>query len=155
MKPVPPSTEKQAVDTAACEASLPTLRELARTYQAVMAYSDRHVRELGLTPPQFDAIATLGNTAGMNMRQLAEKTLVTKGTLTGIVDRLESKGLARREVPPGNRRCFTVVLTPEGQKLFERVFPPHVALMKERFSRLPPEELEQLRSLLSKLRTCF
>ena len=67
---------------------LPTMRELARAYQAFANYSDSHIRKLGLTPSQFDVIATLGNTEGMSMKALAEATLVTKGTLTGIVDRI-------------------------------------------------------------------
>ncbi|MEO1633875.1 MAG: MarR family transcriptional regulator [Cyanobacteria bacterium J06631_9] len=134
---------------------IPTMRELARAYQAFASYSDSHVRELGLTPPQFDVVATLGNTEGMSMKDLAEATLVTKGTLTGIVDRLEKKGLVRREVPPENRRSFTVVLTTEGEALFQSTFPAHIAHLKPRFEQLTPMELRQLQKLLKKLRSQF
>ena len=137
---------------AAKEPFMSMLRELAQTYQAFCAYDESHIRELGLTPPQFDVIATLGNTSGMFMNQLAEKTLVTKGTLTGIVDRLEQKGLVRREVPPENRRCFLIVLTPEGERVFEDVFPAHIAYLKERFDRLNEQELAQIKSALQRLR---
>lgn len=136
-------------------AFLPTMRELARTYQAFSNYSDSHIREMGLTPCQFDVIASLGNTDGMSMKDLAEATLVTKGTLTGIVDRLEKKGVVRREVPPENRRSFTVVLTPDGEALFETAFPKHIDYLQERFERLTPEELKQLQGLLEKLRSQF
>lgn len=134
---------------------IPMMRELARAYQAFANYSDSHVRDLGLTPPQFDVIATLGNTDGMNMKDLAEATLVTKGTLTGIVDRLEKKGFVRREVPPDNRRSFTVVLTPEGNTLFQNTFPMHIAYLQPRFEQLTPTELKQLQRLLKKLRLQF
>lgn len=134
---------------------LPAMRELARTYQAFSNYSDSHVRELGLTPPQFDVIATLGNTEGMSMKDIADATLVTKGTLTGIVDRLEKKGFVRREVPPDNRRSFTVVLTPEGEALFQNTFPKHIAYLQPRFEQLTLAELKQLQSLLKKLRLQF
>lgn len=134
---------------------IPMMRELARTYQAFANYSDSHVRELGLTPPQFDVIATLGNTEGMSMKDLAEATLVTKGTLTGIVDRLEKKGFVRREVPPENRRSFTIVLTSEGEELFQNTFPNHIAYLQPRFEQLTPEELKQLQTLLKKLRSQF
>jgi DNA-binding MarR family transcriptional regulator len=140
---------------AAKEAFLPVMRELARAYQAFADYSLKHVRELNLTPPQFDVIATLGNTSGMSMGELAERTLVTKGTLTGIIDRLEQKGLVRREVPLGNRRSFTIVLTPEGERTFESVFPAHIAYLKERFGRLSPQEIEEVRAALKKLRELF
>lgn len=134
---------------------IPTMRELVRAYQAFSSYSERHVRELGLTPSQFDVIATLGGTAGMTMGEVAEKTLVTKGTMTGIIDRLEAKGLVRRDVPADNRRCYMIALTPAGEAMFEQVFPAHIAYMKERFDRLDQAELEQLHSLLNKLHKAF
>lgn len=134
---------------------LSTMRSLAEAFQAFSNYSDTHIRELGLTPSQFDVVSTLGNTDGMNMKDLAKATLVTKGTLTGIVDRLEKKGIVRREIPPDNRRSFTVLLTDKGETLFNKVFPVHVAYLQTRFERLTTEELQQLRQLLTKLRDQF
>lgn len=141
--------------SAAKQPFLKTLRQLAKTYQAFCAFDERHIREFGLTPPQFDVICTLGGTEGMFMNQLAEKTLVTKGTLTGIVDRLEQKGLVRREVPPENRRCFLIVLTPEGEKLFEEIFPVHIGYLKSRFEQLSAAELEQIQAALQRLGEIF
>lgn len=140
---------------AANETFIPTMRELVRAYQAFADYSAKHIRDLGLTSSQFDVIATLGNTVGMNMTDLAEKTLVTKGTLTGIIDRLEKKGLVTRIVPPENRRSFTIILTPEGEKTFNTVFPAHIAYLKERFNRLSPQELEDTAETLKTLRKLF
>ena len=144
-----------AAKAAAQEDFMPLMRELVRAYQAFEAYSQSHIRDMGLTPSQFDVIATLGGTNGMSMGEVAEKTLVTKGTLTGIIDRLEQKKLVRREVPEGNRRSFTLVLTTEGEKLFEEIFPIHIAHLKERFQQLDHQEMEQLRSLLRKFRGIF
>jgi MarR family transcriptional regulator, 2-MHQ and catechol-resistance regulon repressor len=140
---------------AAKQPFVPVMRELVRAYQAFESYTDENVRQLGLTSPQFDVIATLGNTTGMTMNTLAEKTLVTKGTLTGIVDRLEKKGFVRREVPEGDRRCFVIVLTPEGEQLFEQVFPAQIAYIKERFDKLDSSDLEEILSALKKLRSIF
>ncbi len=140
---------------AAREAFIPTMRALAQAYQAFYGCSDRHIRQMGLTSPQFDVIATLGGTAGMTMKEVAAKTLVTKGTLTGIVDRLEQKGLVRREVPPENRRSFRLVLTETGEAVFNRIFPSQIAHLKQYFEHLEPSEIEQLRFLLDKLRSSF
>ncbi|MEM8602477.1 MAG: MarR family transcriptional regulator [Cyanobacteria bacterium P01_H01_bin.121] len=133
----------------------PMMRELVQAYQVFSSYSDTHIRQLGLTPSQFDVIVTLSTTNGLSMRDLADQTLVTKGTLTGIVDRLEAKNLVRRDVPLGNRRSFTVTLTPEGKALFEQLFPQHLNYLKERFDRLETTELELLKVLLRKLRSVF
>ncbi|MBW4555039.1 MAG: MarR family transcriptional regulator [Trichormus sp. ATA11-4-KO1] len=149
------SSSSSSTNTAAKEEFIPIMRELARTYQAFSAYSEAHVREMGLTPAQFDVIATLGNTQGLSMGEIGEKTLITKGTLTGIIDRLKQKQLVEREVPADNRRSVIVRLTPKGEALFAQVFPEHIAYLKERFTQLEPSELKLLEVLLKRLRQVF
>jgi MarR family transcriptional regulator, 2-MHQ and catechol-resistance regulon repressor len=144
--PLPPTTN---------EPFLLVVRELARAYQAFSAYSEAHVRQFDLTPAQFDVIATLGNTNGLCMGELGEKTLITKGTLTGVIDRLIKKQLVCRETLLENRRSVIVQLTPEGQAVFDRVFPAHIAHLKERFDKLDASELELLTVLLGRLRQAF
>lgn len=137
------------------EAYLTTLAALVRCYQAFEAFSGSHVRALGLTPPQFDIIATLGNTQGMTFRELGERTLITKGTLTGVVDRLEVRGLVRRVGLESDRRCTRVELTPEGHALFQRIFPAHMDYCRPAFERLSPAERAQLDAGLDALRRAF
>lgn len=148
------SLQNQSVQ-AANEAFIPTMRELARAYQAFSAYSEKHIRQFELTSSQFDVVASLGNTNGMSMGELGERTLITKGTLTGVIDRLIQKELVARETPSDNRRCVNVKLTPKGHEVFEQVFPVHIAHIKERFEKLDPSELELLKVLLSRLRQAF
>lgn len=106
---------------------LPTLQALVQCYQAFEACSATHIRALGLTPPQFDIIATLGNTPGMTATELGEKTLITKGTLTGVVDRLADRGWVERVAHGSDRRCQIIRLTPAGEALFAEAFPAHLA----------------------------
>ncbi|WP_055076034.1 MarR family winged helix-turn-helix transcriptional regulator [Pseudanabaena sp. 'Roaring Creek'] len=150
------STASQKLSTQnASEAFIPMMRELVRTYQAFSACSETHIREFELTPAQFDVIASLGNTSGMCMGELGEKTLITKGTLTGVIDRLIQKQLVSRETPSDNRRSVIVQLTPKGQQVFEQVFPLHLAYLKERFDKLESSELDLLKALLVRLRKAF
>jgi DNA-binding MarR family transcriptional regulator len=129
-----------------------TLRSLAECYQAFEAYSAAHVRTLGLTGAQFDIVATLGNTPGMTCKELGEKTLITKGTLTGVLDRMEGRGLIRRTASDADRRQVFVMLTPLGVRTFERAFPAHIGHLKPAFNVLSPGELDQTAELLHKLR---
>ena len=92
------------------ERYLRTLRALAESYHAFERYSAARVRIYGLTPAQFDIIATLGNTAGMNFRELGEKNLITKGTLTGVIDRLEARGMVKRVASKSDGRSTLVRL---------------------------------------------
>ena len=129
-----------------------TLRSLAECYQAFEAYSGAHVRKLGLTTAQFDIVATLGNTPGMTCKELGEKTLITKGTLTGVLDRMKARGLIRRAASDADRRQVFVTLTPQGIRTFQHVFPAHIGHLRPVFAMLSPRELDQAAELLHKLR---
>ena len=119
---------------------LPTVQALVQCYQAFEAYSSAHVRELGLTPPQFDIIATLGNTVGMTATELGEKTLITKGTLTGVVDRLADRGWVERVAHERDGRCQVIRLTQAGEALFANAFPAHMAHMSACFDGITAAE---------------
>lgn len=135
--------------------ALKTLRRLTTAYQAFAAYSAAQVRTLGLTPPQFDVLATLGNQPGMTCRELGERTLITKGTLTGVLDRMASRGLLSREPLEHDRRSVFVCLTPAGERLFAKVFPAHARHLCERLRGLDCAELERLDDLLERLAAGF
>ncbi len=134
---------------------LPLLRELADTYQSFQSYSAAHIRTLDLTPPQFDIIVTLGNTLGMSPKELGEKTLITKGTLTGVVDRLCNKGLVSRTASSSDGRCQLVKLTKLGDKLFARIFPAHLQHLQPVFAQLKSSEIDTLIFQLGHLREAF
>jgi MarR family transcriptional regulator, 2-MHQ and catechol-resistance regulon repressor len=146
---------EKSTTQSANESFLPVMRELVRAYQAFSAYSETHVRRFDLTPAQFDVIATLGNTNGLSMGEIGEKTLITKGTLTGVIDRLIQKQLVLRDVPEDNRRNVIVQLTPQGRQIFAQSFPSHIAHLKERFDRLQPVEIDALTTLLAQLKQAF
>ncbi len=109
-----------------------------------------------LTPSQFDVIATLGDTDGMTCSDLSAATLVTKGTLTGVLDRLEQKGFIRRDDVAGDRRCTKIRLTEKGKILFEKTFAAHAAFLRPYFERaLTQKDADQARTLLLRIRDSF
>lgn len=132
------------------------LRPLVEAYQAFLQISDRNIASMGLTRGQFDVIVTLGRTQGLRCTDLARETLVTKGTLTGVLTRLEKKKLVSRTQNPNDRRGQIIRLTPAGETLFEQVFPRHIKHLEGYFDRsLTSEEMETLRPLLLKIRDGF
>ncbi|UGQ49305.1 MarR family winged helix-turn-helix transcriptional regulator [Massilia endophytica] len=134
------------------ERYLKSIRLLAECMQAFERLSGQHVRECGLTHAQFDIIATLGNTPGMPYKELGERTLITKGTLTGVIERLEEKGLVERERSADDKRSFFIRLTPQGEKLFAQVFPYVVAKGAELFASVQETEFAALERELSHLK---
>lgn len=144
-----------ATKAAANEEFLPLLRELARAYQAFAVYDALGYRDAGLTVAQADVIFTLGNTSGRTFREIGEETLITKGTLTGVIDRLELKGLVKRMTSNEDRRCIRVKLTAKGEQKFEKEFPRQIEYLKERFDRLTVAERRTAIKSLKRIRELF
>lgn len=135
---------------------LKVLRPLVEAYLAFWRADSRHIRAMRLTPSQFDVIATLGDTEGMTCTELSAATLVTKGTLTGVLDRLVSKGLIRRDAVTGDRRCTTIRLTDKGEALFRKTFAAHAAFLRPYFERaLTRKEADLARTFLLQIRDSF
>ena len=110
---------------------------------------------MGLTPPQFDIIATLGNTSGMTATELGDKTLITKGTLTGVVDRLAGRGWVERVAHESDGRSQIIRLTQAGEGLFAKVFPAHLAHMNAGFAGVPAAEHARWQTALRALEQIF
>lgn len=132
---------------------LKILRPLVEAYQEIFKMGDRHIRSMGLTPPQFDVIAELGGTQGMTCVELSQATLLAKASLTGIIDRLEEKGLLVRQAVPNDRRATTIRLTKKGELLYRKVFPAQANVMRPYFENaLTKQEIVIMEDMLVRLR---
>lgn len=136
-------------------AYMPALRQLIRCTQAFERFSGAHVKSMGLTESQFDVVATLGNTEGMTCKELGERTLITKGTLTGVLDRMEARMLITRRADASDARRTHITLTRKGSVLFAEVFPAHLTHLQRAFGRLSESELNHLCEGLTTLRRAF
>ena len=131
------------------------IKELASTYQAFESYSTSHIKEMGLTMTQFDILATLGNQPPMTCKELGEKTLILKGTMTGVLERLEAKGLIEKIANEEDGRSYKIGLTKSGDKLFQKAFPEHLKYLGKAFSQLNSKEIEKAVSALKAVKTIF
>ncbi len=131
------------------------IKELVRAYQGFETYSSAHIRELGLTPVQFDVLATLGNQPPMSYKELGEKTLISKSSLTGVVERMITKGFIVILNNPEDARSHLLKLTAKGQRIFEKVFPEHLAYLDQVFKKLPAKRLKEITESLIELKSIF
>ena len=134
---------------------LPMMGALVRTYQSFHRVAELDIRRRKLTGPQFDIITMLGTTNGLTCKELGLRTLITKGTMTGVLNRLEAKGLLVRDMSSLDRRSYIVRLTCEGRACLDTVFPAHMAYLGGRFGKLPPEECQRLKEQLEQLQMAF
>lgn len=134
---------------------IPVIKELARAYQGFEGYSSAHIRGLGLMPVQFDVIATLANQPPMTYKQLGEKTLISKSSLTGVVDRMAQKGFIATLENPEDARSHLLRLTVRGQKIFEKVFPEHLEHLETVFQKLSNKQIKEIEESLKTLKSIF
>jgi MarR family transcriptional regulator, 2-MHQ and catechol-resistance regulon repressor len=134
------------------ERYLKSIRLLAECMQGFERLSGEHVRECGLTHAQFDIIATLGNTEGMSYKELGDQTLITKGTLTGVIERLEQKGLVERQRSLDDKRSWFIRLSPQGEQVFRDVFPKVISRGGAVFASYSDEDFAALEKTLSGLK---
>jgi len=148
---------KLDIKSASSQTFIPLVEELAAAYQAFSLYDAEGLRKSGsgLTPSQARVIFTLGGTDGMTCKDIGDETLITKGTLTGVVDRLEEKGLVERWSVEGDGRKTIIALTRRGERVFEKEFPRHVEFLKSKFDKLGAGERKQATQLLEKIKGLF
>jgi DNA-binding MarR family transcriptional regulator len=107
-----------------------------------------------LDPPAFDVLATLrrsGEPFALTPGDLMRSAMVTSGAITQRLDRLESRGLVRRDPHPDDGRVVLVSLTPAGRDLVDRVLPDHVATQERLLAGLTRDQRSALADLLRTL----
>jgi len=105
--------------------------------------------ELDLAPGQLHALKWLDPESPKPMRELAAALACDNSNVTGIIDRLEDRGLVERRPAPHDRRVKMLVVTPKGQELRARI-KERMEEAPEQLKRLDPEEQRQLRDLMRK-----
>lgn len=125
--------------------------QMVRTYSKFVHRMHQVFSRYGLTGPQFDVLATLHRGEGIMQQELAERLLVTKGNVTGVIDRMVVLGWIERRPDPEDRRVNRLYLMDTGKEKFAEVNPEHHELIYRFMAEFTPEEIHTLSHLLSKL----
>ncbi len=123
----------------------------ARVYNRLERRLGQGLGAHGLTLSQFDVLATLLHGEGITQQELAERLLVTKGNVVGLIDRVGAAGWVERRPDPDDRRANRLYLTDAGRKILSEVFPGHACDVREAFARFTEAELRQMHQLLERL----
>ncbi|PXW66842.1 MarR family transcriptional regulator [Methylobacterium sp. B4] len=123
-----------------------------RLNRRVIAAVAAELRELGLSIPQFDVLSTLSEWEGLTQQDLAARLYVTKGNVSGLIDRLVEAGLVERRAIPGDRRSHALHLTPAGADLAARGIAAQATYVSRTLGRLEAPDLQVLEDLVLKWR---
>lgn len=116
----------------------------------------RHIAIFGaritdLTPPQFAALAKLGDVGEISQNQLGAAIAMDAATIKGVIDRLRNRGLVEVEKDEVDKRRLTVRLTGEGRAALAALVAEARGITAKTLEPLSPREAQQLARLLGKI----
>ena len=125
---------------------------LWKAASAVQTYAEKSVSELEMCGSDFAVLEALLHKGPLPVNEIGKKILLTSGSITVAVDRLEKKGLVERRAHGTDRRARIVHLTKAGSKLITRIYADHAADMERLASTsLTITERKTLIGLLKKI----
>src|SRR5437016_9009291 len=125
---------------------------LWKAASAVQSYAEESISELQMCGSDFAVLEALLHKGPLPVNEIGRKVLLTSGSITVAVDRLETKGLVERRAHGTDRRARIVHLTKAGRKLITRAYGEHAADMERLASAsLSSAERKTLIGLLKKI----
>ncbi len=108
----------------------------------------KDIQSHGLTVENFMVLELLYNKGPHYIQAISERLMIPSGSITYVVNKLEKKGLVKREQDQNNRRFWQVIITEKGESLFQEIFPKHVEVIVENLKVLSDKQKEELAELL-------
>ncbi|NHN30528.1 MarR family winged helix-turn-helix transcriptional regulator [Paenibacillus agricola] len=124
---------------------------LSKAYKALMDQATKDVKKYGLSPSEFMVLEVLYAKGRVPLQQIGDKILVTSGSMTYNIDKLEKKGLLNRVPCAEDRRVIYAEMTTDGNKLFDAIFPIHASTIHSLMQAVTQEEQKQGIDILKKL----
>jgi MarR family transcriptional regulator, 2-MHQ and catechol-resistance regulon repressor len=125
---------------------------LWKAARAVEGYAENSIAQLEMCGSDFAVLEALFHKGPLPVNEIGKKVLLTSGSITVAVDRLEKRGLVERRAHGSDRRARIVHLTKEGEKVISRVYADHAADMERlAAASLTRRERETLIRLLKKI----
>ena len=139
-------------------AEMPTehrAKEIIFSIRKLMQAGEFYTKELNkkyqVSAPQLNCLISLYENGHLPPSQIAKYIMVKSSTVTGIVDRLEQKGLVKRFRDSPDRRIVTIELTDSGKNLAKNAPPPIQQKIIDGLKKLTKDELDQIIFSLTKL----
>ena len=124
---------------------------LARANKTLMEHARRDIERSELSQTEFAVLEVLYHKGQLTIGEIGERVLLTSGSMTYVVDKLERRGLLERKPCPEDQRATYVALTGEGRRLLGRIFPGHAAALERATAGLTAAEKRQAIELLKRL----
>ncbi len=119
-----------------------------RLHQRAAVAMTARLKAIGLSVPQFDLMSTLSEREGITQSELAQRLYVTKGNVSGLVDRLVEAGLVERRSIANDKRSYALHLTAEGRRLTQAGLSAQESFVMATLGQLPADDMASLEKLM-------
>ena len=124
---------------------------IRRLMQAGEHYTKKLNKIYNVSAAQINCLIALHENGPLSPSMIAKHVMVNSSTVTGIIDRLESKDLVKRLRISPDRRVVTVELTKAGKALAENAPPPIQQKIVDGLNSLSPQEIDEIALTLKRL----
>lgn len=133
--------------------SVETFIALLRFSSQLTSEVESYFQKIGFSKGRFMVMMVLLRNLDRPMQpaEIASQLSVTRSTMTGLLDTLESKGWIERVPVPEDGRCWAIILTAKGRRELDRILPGHYKRMAQAMGSIDEAERRQLVSLLGKV----
>lgn len=126
---------------------------IVRTATLLAAAGNVLFRQYDLTEAQFNVLFALKyKDRDLTQSDLGKRLVVTRASITSVLDKLEAKGLVKRNEVRGNRRIYHVTLTARGRGLIDQIEPPYRQELERVMNGLDEKEQRTLIEMLERVR---
>ena len=115
-----------------------------RSYYTLCVPMERNIRRFGVTVSEFGVLEALLHKGDLPVQQLGHIILVTSGSMTYIVNKLEKRGYVEKYQCPRDGRIWYIKLTVCGQHFISRIFQEHEKFLNQLLAGIPENEQREL-----------
>ena len=127
---------------------LSALLVLQRATHLTLQQLTTDLADLDLTGSEINAIANLSDIPGRSASDLAVAVGVKPTTLTGVLDRLQRRGLITRTPNADDRRAVAIALTEPGDQAADRIRAAIIAVERRVFGEVTRQQMDGFRAVL-------
>src|SRR5258707_11062838 len=124
---------------------------LMKAYGAIEAVAAKSIADSNLGPSDFQILEILLHKGALPVNTIGRKIMLTSGSISTAVDRLEKRKLVRRDPLVDDARVIYVSLTGTGHALIQRIFSRHAQRVEDVFGPFSDEERLLVEELLKKI----
>lgn len=122
-----------------------------KSSKAIQEQIKKDISSYGMRTSDFTVLEALYHKGRQTIREISSAVLINTGSITYVIDKLETKGLLERSNCKEDRRVVYIQITKQGKQMMDEIFPKHQKVIESIFSEITSEEKEFLVDILKRV----